>query len=414
MSQPRLRVALVGLGYWGPNLLRAAADLDDLEVAVLCDLSQEALATHGRRYPAARLTQSLDDVLEDESIDAVVVATPVKTHFEIAKRALQAGKHVFVEKPLTTNSLECVELIRLATDNDLILMPGHTFLYSSPVVAIKDMLDTDALGEIYFATSTRVNLGIHRSESNVIQDLAPHDFSILHYWLGRPTFARAIARDSVVPGLWDVAFVDLGYATTGTLVRVELSWLAPTKLRRTVLAGRKAMVVYDDTSNEPLRIFDRGAEVAAPDVAEPHNFGEHRMSYRIGDVISPHLSAEEPLRLELADFAASMRSGAQPRSNMQLGLEVVQMMEAAEASLLYNGAPVQVVRQEGDRRMVPDRRSMFSTFKRLEEEVASGQSAPEGHTAAEPQPAASEPVPQAVDADAVAAEPSPALDAAPV
>jgi predicted dehydrogenase len=219
-------------------------------------------------------------------------------------------------------------------------------------VAIKKMLDEHALGEIYFITSTRVNLGIHRSDASVIQDLAPHDFSILHYWLGLPTFVRAIGRDSVVRGLWDVAFIDLEYATTGTLARVELSWLAPTKLRRTVLAGRKAMVVYDDTSNEQVRIFDRGAELL-----EPQNFGEHRMAYRLGDVISPHMDAGEPLRLELTDFVASIRTGAQPRSHMHLGLDIVQMVEAAELSLVHNGAPVRVTAPPGERRRNPDRRS---------------------------------------------------------
>lgn len=348
-----VRLALVGLGYWGPNLLRAATDLEDVEVAVLCDTSPEALAKQARRHPWVRVTQQVDDVLLDESVDAVLVATPVQTHYEIARSCLQAGKHVFVEKPIATTSADCRDLISLAIERDLILMPGHVFLYSPPVVAIKELLDEGALGEIYFITSTRVNLGIHRSDSSVIQDLAPHDFSILHYWFGLPSFARAIARDSVVPGLWDVAFIDLGYADAGMLARVELSWLAPTKLRRTVLAGSRAMVVYDDTATEQVRIFDRGA------IFEPHNFGTHRagMAYRLGDVVSPHLDAAEPLSLELADFVASIRSGKQPRSDMRRGLDIVQIVEAAELSLVHNGAPVQVAAPEGERRRVPDRRS---------------------------------------------------------
>lgn len=367
MTGSPLGMALVGLGYWGPNLLRAAADLEDAEVTVVCDSSSEALALHARRHPHVRLTQHLDDVLEDDSIDAVMIATPVQTHHEIAQRCMRAGKHVFVEKPIATSSADCRDLISCAVERGLILMPGHVFLYSPPVVAIKKLLDDGVLGDIYFVTSTRVNLGIHRSDSSVIQDLAPHDFSILHYWFGLPTFARSIARDSVVPGLWDVAFVDLGYAGTGTLARVELSWLAPTKLRRTVLAGSRAMVVYDDTSTEQVRIFDRGAELV-----EPHNFGEHRMSYRLGDVLSPHLEAEEPLRLELADFVASIRTGTQPRSHMHLGLDIVQMVEAAELSLVHNGAPVQVIAPDGERRRVPDRRSIdgvprINTLARLGE-----------------------------------------------
>jgi predicted dehydrogenase len=353
MSTSTTGLALVGLGYWGPNLLRAAMDLEDVEVRLLCDSSPDALASQARRHPYARLTTRLEDVLNDPTIDGVIVATPVQTHHEIAASALRAHKHVFVEKPIATTSEDCRELIRLATERDLILMPGHVFLYSPPVVAIKKLLDDGALGDIYFITSTRVNLGIHRSDSSVIQDLAPHDFSILHYWCGPPTFARAIARDSVVPGLWDVAFIDLSYAGCGAIARVELSWLAPTKLRRTVIAGSKAMVVYDDTATEQVRIFDRGA------VYEPHSFGDptrSSMAYRLGDVVSPHLAAEEPLRLELADFVASMRSGEQPRSHMGLGLDIVQVVEACELSLLHNGAPVQVRVGEGERRRVPDRR----------------------------------------------------------
>ena len=343
----------MGLGYWGPNLLRAAADLDEVEVAVLCDTSAEALAPQARRHPQARVTQLVDEVVADDSIDAVIVATPVQTHYGITRSLLQAGKHVFVEKPVATTSHDCRDLISLAVERDLILMPGHVFLYSPPVVAIKKMLEQGSLGEIYFVTSTRVNLGIHRSDSSVIQDLAPHDFSILHYWFGMPTFARAIARDSVVPGLWDVAFIDLGFGDGGPLAHVELSWLAPTKLRRTVLAGTKAMVVYDDTATEQVRVFDRGA------VFEPHNFGEpHRsgMAYRLGDVVSPHLDAAEPVKLELQDWLASIRTGEQPRSNMQLGLDIVRIVEAAESSLVHSGAMVQIVTPDGDRRRVPDRR----------------------------------------------------------
>jgi predicted dehydrogenase len=370
MTGSPLELALVGVGYWGPNLLRAAADLEDAEVTVVCDISAQALAAQGRRHPYVRLTQRLEDVLGDDSIDAVLVATPVQTHHEIAQRCMRAGKHVFVEKPIANTSEDCRDLISCSVERGVILMPGHVFLYSPAVVAIKKLLDDGVLGDIYFVTSTRVNLGIHRSDSSVIQDLAPHDFSILHYWFGLPTFARSIARDSVVPGLWDVAFIDLVYATMGTLARVELSWLAPTKLRRTVLAGSKAMVVYDDTSSEQVRIFDRGAELV-----EPHNFGEHRMTYRLGDVLSPHLDAEEPLRLELADFVASIRTGGQPRSHMHLGLDIVRMVEAAELSLVHNGAPVQVVAPDGERRRVPDRRSLdrvsgINEVSRLGEDAA--------------------------------------------
>jgi predicted dehydrogenase len=354
-SQPALKLALIGLGYWGPNLLRAASDLEGVEVAVVCDLVPERLALQRKRNPYLRVTTRIEDILGDESIDGVILASPIRTHHELALRCLGAGKHVFVEKPMAQTSEQCLDLIASAAERDLILMPGHTFLYAPPVVAVKELLDRQDLGEIYFVTSTRVNLGIHQNDSSVIQDLAPHDFSILHYWLGMPLFVRAIGRDSVVRGEWDVAFIDMGYST-GTLVRMELSWLAPTKLRRTVVAGRKGMLVYDDTSNEPIRIHDCGVEVVDPGPGAPLNFGEHRMAYRTGDIISPRLPTEEPLRTELADFVRSIRSGRPPRSDMHLGLDVVRMIEAAELSMRYSGAAIPLNLPAGEQRRRPDRR----------------------------------------------------------
>jgi predicted dehydrogenase len=344
------KLGLIGLGYWGPNLLRAAGDLEDVELAVVCDLDPERLALARRRDPRVRTTTRLEDILEDASIDGVMIASPIGTHHELALRCLRAGKHVFVEKPMAQTSEECLDLIGCATEQDLILMPGHTFLYSPPVVAIKDLLDRHALGEIYFITSTRVNLGIHQNGSNDIQDLAPHDFSILQYWMGSPLFVRAIGRDSVVRGEWDICFVDVGYPT-GTLVRVELSWLAPNKLRRTVLAGRKAMVVYDDTSTDPIRIHDCGVEVV-----DGESFGAHRMSYRTGDIISPRVATDEPLALEIADFARAIRTGTPPRSDMHLGMEVVRMVEAAEMSLRHSGSAIPLNLPAGEQRVQPDRR----------------------------------------------------------
>ncbi len=348
--QPRLKLAIIGLGYWGPKLLRAASEVDDVEVAMLCDLDRERLAFHHSRLPHIQATTSVEHVLAEPTIDAVLIASPIETHYELARRCLAAGKHVLVEKPMAQTSEQCLDLMAAATERELILMPGHTFLYSPPVVAVKELLDRQELGELYFVTSTRVNLGIHQRNSSVIQDLGPHDFSILHYWLGPPLFVRAIGRDSVVRGEWDVAFVDLGYPT-GTLVRVELSWLAPNKIRRTVLAGRKGMLVYDDGSPEPLRLHDCSVEVV-----DTETFGSHRMAYRTGDIVSPRLPSDEPLRLEIADFARAIRTGTAPRSDMHLGMEVVRMVEGAELSLHLSCSAVPLNVPPGEQRQAPDRR----------------------------------------------------------
>jgi predicted dehydrogenase len=345
-----LKFAIVGLGYWGPNLVRCAIDLENSEVKAICDQDATALAKLSKRYPGIGGTNDLDRLLEDPEIDGILIATPVSTHYEIAKRCLLACKHVMIEKPLASTVAECEELMALAEERDLVLMPGHTFLYSPPVMKVKELLEGQELGDLYFGTSSRVNLGIHQSDVSVVKDLAPHDFSILLYWLGMPEFVRAIGRAAIVPGTVDVVFIDLGFPS-GCLVHLELSWLAPMKLRRTVLVGSEKMVVYEDTSNEQVRIFDHGV-----DVMSPQSFGEHQLSYRSGDILSPRIAADEPLRLELEDFAQAIRSGGAPRSSAQLGLQVVRLIEATEESLAYNSAPVALQPSGEGRRAVPDRR----------------------------------------------------------
>ena len=332
-----IRVAVVGLGYWGPNLVRNLHEVEAAEPALVCDLRPEALATIQRRYPAVRTTTDFDDVLSDETIDAVAIATPVSSHFELAARALESGKHVFVEKPLTASSDEAIELIELADHHRLVLMPGHTFLYSPPVNMIRSLISSGELGEIYFISTSRVNLGLHQSDVSVAWDLGPHDFSILRYWLDEtPSHASALSRGCVIPTIPDVAFIDLKFPS-GTVAHVELSWLAPSKLRRTTIVGSRKMVVYDDTSNEPVRVFDSGVMLR-----DPETFGEYKLTYRTGDIVSPHMEIAEPLKLELEDFAQAILTGSTPRSSRELGLEVVRMVEAVDESLENSGARVEV------------------------------------------------------------------------
>jgi len=334
-----VRIAVVGLGYWGPNIVRNLQELESAEIAGICEKRPERMRLMQRRFSNLHAYETFEDVLADDTVDAVAIARPVSSHFPLARAALTAGKHVFVEKPLAASSAECVELMRLAAERGRVLMPGHTFLYSPPVVAIQDLIESGALGELYFISTSRVNLGLHQPDASVTWDLGPHDFSILQYWLGEtPKFVSTLSGGFVIPAIPDVAFVALEFGS-GAIAHVELSWLAPSKLRRTTIVGSDRMVVYDDTSTEPVRIFDSG--VVLPD---PETFGEYRLSYRTGDIISPRVAATEPLSLELADFCAAAATGATPRSSSALGLEVVRTIEAVDQSRQLGGARVEVGR----------------------------------------------------------------------
>ena len=301
----------------------------------MCDLDTDRLAKYRRRYPAARATTRIDRVLADPDVDAVLIATPVHTHYMLAAQALAAGKHVFVEKPLAQSSELADDLVALARERDLILMCGHTFLYSPPVRAVKRLIEAGTLGDIFFISSSRVNLGLHQRDVSVIWDLGPHDFSILLYWLSElPTTVRAVGRDSIVKGIVDVAFVTMTFAS-GIVVNVELSWLAPSKLRRTVLVGSEQMVIYDDGAPEPVRVFDRGVVYK-----DPETFGEYHLSYRSGDVISPRIESHEPLGLELADFVKAIQTDDQMALNAAIARSVVRIVEAADESLRHGGREV--------------------------------------------------------------------------
>jgi predicted dehydrogenase len=333
----RVGVAVVGVGYWGPNLVRNLAESEHADVVTVCDTRPEALSPIRRRYPAIRTTSEFDDVLADPEVEAIVISTPIQTHHPLACAALAAGKHTFVEKPLAGSVSEAVDLARRAEERELVLMPGHTFLYSPPVEMIRELLVSGELGDVYFVSTSRVNLGLHQSDASVFWDLGPHDVSILAYWLDEtPAFVSATGRGCVMVDTPDVAFINLEYGS-GIIAHVELSWLAPSKLRRTTLVGSRKMVVYDDTSLEPVRVFDSGVNLPDPD-----SFGEFRLSYRTGDIVSPRVASAEPLSLELADFCRAVRTGETPRSSVGLGIEVVRVVEAAARSHRDGGRRTQV------------------------------------------------------------------------
>jgi predicted dehydrogenase len=330
-----LSVAVVGLGYWGPNLLRVLVDDAGVVVRWICDLDADRLERFRRRYPFTQTTTDVTDVLADPAVDAVFLVTPVFTHFDLAAASLRAGKHTFVEKPLAPTPALANELIALGRAQERILMCGHTFIYSPPVRALRRMLEERVLGDVYFISSSRVNLGLHQRDVSVIWDLGPHDFSIVLYWLGEtPATIRAVGRDSIVPGIADVAFVALT-VPSGIVANVELSWLAPGKLRRTVVVGSEKMAVYDDGTTEPIRLFDHGVVYR-----DPETFGQYHLSYRTGDIVSPKIDAREPLVAELADFTRAVRSGERLTWHEQLAHDVVCIAEAADRSLRAGGAEV--------------------------------------------------------------------------
>jgi predicted dehydrogenase len=335
MHERPLNVGVIGLGYWGPNLLRVLADDPTVEIRWICDRDTTRLARFHRRHPLARTTADADPVLADPCVDAVVIATPVSTHFELVAASLAAGKHTFIEKPLASSAALADELIALAAKVDRLLLCGHTFLYSPPVRAVRRMVEMGTLGELYFASSSRVNLGPYRGDVSVVWDLGPHDFSILLYWFGRtPLSVQTIGRDALTSGIADVAFVAMTFPG-GIVANVELSWLAPSKLRRTVLVGSEKMVVYDDGSPEPVRLFDRGIVLR-----QPESFGQYQLSYRSGDIVCPKLDTCEPLVAELADFVRAVQQGDRLREQALLAREVVRVSEAAERSLKAGGVVV--------------------------------------------------------------------------
>jgi predicted dehydrogenase len=324
--------AVVGYGYWGPNIVRNVLERPEFRLLGLCERDPVRAAEFSERHPDVWVESELDTVLLDPRVQAVMIATPPRTHHELAARALQAGKHVLVEKPLASTVAQAQELIELAAQVDRVLMPGHTFLYSPPVNKVRELIRAGELGEVYFVTSSRMNLGLYQPDG-VISDLAPHDLSILLYWLDRPVTQIAVAGQSVFRA---VTF------DGGATANVQISWLAPRKMRQMVVVGSKRMVSYEDTSaDEAVRVYDRGLDVHSGHA--PATFGEYRLTYRTGDIVVPRIEAAEPLGLELADFANAIRTGEEPRSNSRLGLEIVRALEAAHESMSRAGDPVSLM-----------------------------------------------------------------------
>jgi predicted dehydrogenase len=323
MRTKDLRFGVIGWGYWGPKIARNLDTLPHGMVAMVADMDSRRLASLAISQPWIQTTTHVEDVLRSD-VDGVIIATPVRTHYRLAKEALLHGKHVLVEKPLTANVAEAEELVLLAQEQRRILMVGHTFEYSPAVNELRKLVQSGDLGKIYCIEAERVNLGLFRSDINVIWDLAPHDISILLYVLGKkPERIKVQAHAHLQSHIHDIAHLDLGFADSMT-AHIHVSWLHPNKVRRVTVIGDARMAVYDDTNPvEMIKIYNKGADIHADPV----------VSYRFGEITIPHIDWVEPLHLECEDFANAISTGTQPRAHGGVGVEVVRILAAAQEVL---------------------------------------------------------------------------------
>ena len=323
MRAKELRFGVIGWGYWGPKIARNLDSLSHAAVTMVADTDAYRLTNLAVNQPWIQTTTLNEDIFRSD-LDAIVIATPVSTHFQLAREALLHGKHVLVEKPLTANVSQAEELVALAQEQQRILMVGHTFEYNPAVNELHKLVQNGELGKIYCIEAERVNLGLFRNDINVIWDLAPHDISILLYLLDqRPERIKVQAHAHVQSNIEDVAHLDLEFAD-GMNAHIHVSWLHPCKIRRVTVIGDARMVVYDDTNPaEMIKVYNKGADVHADPV----------VSYRYGEITIPHIDWIEPLHLECEDFANSIRTGTKPRASGEVGLAVVKVLAAAQEAL---------------------------------------------------------------------------------
>lgn len=333
-----IRIAVIGAGRWGPNLLRNLHDRPRSEVTWVADVDTSRLSRIRAAYPDIQTTADLSAVTRDPAVDAVVVASPTRTHFAIAKEALLAGKHVLVEKPLTTSVAEGEALCELAGREKRILMVGHVFLYNAAVRRAREYLDEGSLGRLYYLSMTRTNLGPIRADVNAAWDLAAHDISIAHYWLSQaPVAVSAQGGSWINPGVEDAVFATLRYGD-GVLANLHTSWLHPRKSREIAAIGERRMLTFDDMNLlEPLRLYDRQVTDERSSAGLVDSFGQFRASIREGDIVIPKVVNGEPLRAECEEFRACVETGRTPLSDGPLGVAVVRVLEAIQRSIKGGG-----------------------------------------------------------------------------
>jgi len=332
-----VQIACVGAGYWGKNLVRVFRDLPEVNLRRVCDADPAIRSAIENQYPELETCASYETLLADDDLDALVLAVPAAHHYPLARQALERGKHVYVEKPMTLNAEHAEHLVALAEQHQRILMVGHLLEYHPAVQLLRSLVQTGDLGEIYYLYSQRVNLGIVRRDENALWSLAPHDISvILHLLDQEPTAVSARGASYLQPELEDVVFANLHFAD-GKMAQLQVSWLDPHKIRRLTVVGSRKMAVFDDVeSAEKVRIYDKSAERQQYD-----SYGDS-ITLRFGDVVIPQLEMAEPLKLECQHFAECVLSGRTPLSDGRDGLRVVQVLEAAQASLGQNGIPVEL------------------------------------------------------------------------
>lgn len=335
----RVKIGVIGCGYWGPNLIRNFIEIPETEVLAIADLDQGQLDHIQTRYPQIRITTKNYYDFFALGLDAVVISTPPQTHFAVARDCLAHGLHVLVEKPLVVNSHDALELIAIAKQNNKILMVGHTFEYNPAVHALKAMITSGELGDIHYVDAVRASLGLFHPSLNVIWDLAPHDISILTHLLGQvPVSVSARGATCVQQDVEDIAYLTMMFPNN-LLTHVRASWLDPHKTRRITIVGSKKMVVYDDVESlEKIRVYNKGVKA----IRRTDTFGEFQFAYHYGDVVSPYIHFEEPLRLECLHFLECIREGKTPLTDGVNGLKVVKIIEAAQRSIRSNGGMVPI------------------------------------------------------------------------
>jgi predicted dehydrogenase len=328
-----LRVGVIGYGYWGPNLVRNLTETEGVQVVSCSDLRPDRRALVQRRYPGLTVIESADTIMDDPNIDAVAIVTPVSTHHELAKRALEQGKHVLVTKPFTRTVAEGEELVGLAEENGLVLLVDHTFIYTGAVRKMKELLETGELGHLYYFDSVRVNLGVFAHDSDVLWDLAPHDLSILTHLIPRtPKYVSAVGVDHVGTGFADMVYLTIHFEDS-FLAHAHVNWLSPVKVRQILIGGDRRMLVYDDTEpSEKVRVYDSGIEVTTQE-----GIYATLVDYRTGDMWAPKIELREALSAECEHFVDCVRLKKMPLTGGAAGLTVVRLLEAASKSLEARG-----------------------------------------------------------------------------